>query len=72
MRRCKLGGGLKFFVNRVAWRFVSVILLNRRAHRLRMTFGCGPLKTAPFVCHRSMFKVSSTFCNVTAVVAVYT
>ena len=48
-------------VLRVAWRFAFVFLLNRRAHRLRMTLGCGPLKTAPLICHRPM-TVNQRYC----------
>ena len=48
-------------VLRVAWWFAFVFLLNRRAHRLRMTLGCGPLKTAPLICHRPM-TVNQRYC----------
>ena len=48
-------------VLRVAWWFAFVFLLNRRANRLRMTLGCGPLKTAPLICHRPM-TVNQRYC----------
>ena len=59
------------------------VLLNRPTHRLQMTLECSPLKTAPYVCYRSMTIIRRTvqsviysaqarlaLCNVTAVAAV--